>query len=183
MQLHRQGNFANKTSVFQHQIYNIGSSLSTSDTQFQTILTLLQGEGTSIMFWIRPSSQGGSADYGLSLLEENLELSQVNYITDDSGLAIFQILPERFCRSFFIADHFPGSFRSNVVYILPFSLQPQLSAADGSDIGYLTLNNNNVLMLTSGASGTNGPYSLVVFVKTAAFLTEDSMGNVTLSYQ
>jgi len=53
MQLHRRGNFVNKTSVYQHQIYNIGSSLSTAaDTQFQTILTSLQGEATSIMFWI-----------------------------------------------------------------------------------------------------------------------------------
>jgi len=181
MQLHRRGNFFNNASVFQHQIYNIGSSLSTADTQFQTTLTLLQGE-LSIMLWIRPSSQGGSTDYGLGPLEENLGLSQVNYITDDSGLAIFQSLPERFCRRFFIADHFPGSFRSNVVHLLPFSLQPGLSATDGSDIGHLTLNNNN-LTLTSGAAGSNGPYSLVVFVKTAAFLTEDSMGNVTLSYQ
>jgi len=131
MQLHRRGNFVNKTSVYQHQIYNIGSSLSTADTQFQTILTSLQGEASSIMFWIRPSSQGGLTDYGLGLLEENLELSQVNYITDDSGLAIFQSLPERFCRRFFIADHYPGSFRSNVIYMLPFSLQPCLSAADG----------------------------------------------------
>jgi len=57
MQLHRRGNFVNKTSVYQHQIYNIGSSLSTEDTQFQTILTSLQGEASSIMFWIRPSSQ------------------------------------------------------------------------------------------------------------------------------
>jgi len=86
-----------------------------ADTQFQTILTLLQGEATSVMFWIRPSSQGGSTDYGLALLEENLEPSQVNYITDESSLAIFQSLPERFCRRFFIADHYPGSFRSNVV--------------------------------------------------------------------
>jgi len=62
MQLHRRGNFVNKTSVHQHQIYNIGSSLSTVGTQFQTILTLLQGEASSIMFWIRPSSQGGSTD-------------------------------------------------------------------------------------------------------------------------
>jgi len=135
------------------------------------------------MFWIRPSSQGGSTNYGLGLLEENLELSQVNHITDGSGLAIFQSLPERFCRRFFIADHYPGSFRSNVIYMLPFSLQPGLSSADGSDIGHLNLNNNNVLTLTSGDAGTNGPYSLVVFVKTAAFLTEDSLGNVTLSYQ
>jgi len=64
------------------------------DTQFQTILTLLQGEASSIMFWIRPSSQGGSPDYGLGLLKKNLELSQVNYITDDSGLAILQSLLE-----------------------------------------------------------------------------------------
>jgi len=120
-QLHRRGNFVNKTSVFQNQIYNIGSSLSTADTQFQTILTSLQGEATSVMFWIRPSSQGGLTDYGLGLLEENLELIQVNYITDDSGLAIFQSLPERFCRRFFIADHYPGSFRTNFVYMLPFS--------------------------------------------------------------
>jgi len=71
-----------------------------------------------------------------------------------------------------------------VVYMLPFSLQPHLSSADGSDIGHLNLNNNNsILTLTSGAAGTNGPYSLVVFVKTTAFLTEDSLGNVTLSYQ
>jgi len=110
-QLHRRGNFVNKTSVFQNQIYNIGSSLSKADTQFQTILTSLQGEATTIMFWIRPSSQGGLTDYGLGLLEENLELSQVNYIMDDSGLAIFQSLPERFCRRFFIADQHPGSFR------------------------------------------------------------------------
>jgi len=65
MQLHRRGNFVNKTSVYQHQIYNIGSSLSTADIQFQTILASLQGEASSIMFWIRPSSQGGSTDYGL----------------------------------------------------------------------------------------------------------------------
>jgi len=107
----------------------------------------------------------------------------VNYITEDSGLAIFQSLPERFCRRFFIADHYPGSFRSNVVYMLPFSLQPQPSAADGSDIGHLNLNNNNVLTLTSGAAGTYGPYSLTVFLKTPAFLTEDSLGNASLSYQ
>jgi len=61
--------------------------------------------------------------------------------------------------------------------MLPFSLQPQLSGADGSDIGH------NNLTLTSGGAGANGPYSLVVFVKTAAFLTEDSSGNVSLSYQ
>jgi len=66
------------------KIHNIGSSLSMADTQFQTILTLLQGEATSIIFWIRPSSQGGSTDYGLGLLEE-----PVNYITDENGLAIF----------------------------------------------------------------------------------------------
>jgi len=48
---------------------------------------------------------------------------------------------------------------------------------------HLTLNNNNNLTLTSGAAEANGPYSLVVFVKTAAFLTEDSQGNITLSYQ
>jgi len=84
------------------------------------------------MFWIRPSSQGGLT---LGLLEENLELSQVNCITDDSSLAIFLSLPERFCRRFFITDHYPVPFRSNVVDMLPFSLQPQLSAADGSDIG------------------------------------------------
>jgi len=109
-------------------------------------------------------------------------LSQVNYIMDDSGLAIFQSLPERFCRRF-IADHYPGSFRSSAVYMLSFSLQPCLSSADGSGIGHLTLNNNYNLTLTSGAAGMNGPYSLIVFVKTAAFLTEDSVGNVTLSYQ
>jgi len=85
-----------------------------ADTQFQTILTLFQGEATSIMLWIRPSSQGGSTNYGLSLLEENLGLIQVNYIMDDSGLAIFQSLPERFCRKFFIADHYLGSFRRNI---------------------------------------------------------------------
>jgi len=151
MQLHRRGNFVNKTSVFQWQICNIGSSLSTVDTQFQTILTLLQGEASSIMFWIRLISQGSSTDY--SLLEENLELSQVNYITDDSSLAIFQSLPERLCRRFFIADHYPVSFRSNIVYMLPFSLQPCLSSADGSDFGHLNLNNNNILTLTSGAAG------------------------------
>jgi len=67
--------------------------------------------------------------------------------------------------------------------MLPFSLQPRLSSADGSDIGHLNLNNHNFLTLTSGAAGTNSPYSLVVFVKTAAFLTGDFMGNVTLSYQ
>jgi len=67
--------------------------------------------------------------------------------------------------------------------MLPFSLQCRLSAADGSDIGHLNLNNNNVLTLTSGGAGANDPYSLVVFVKTAAFLTEDSSGNVSLSYQ
>jgi len=59
-----------------------------------------------------------------------------------------------------------------------------LSSADGSDIGHSNLNdNNNDVTLTSGAASTNGPYSLVVFVKTAAFLTEDSSGNVGLSYQ
>jgi len=94
MQLHKRGNFVNKTSVHQHQINNIGSSLTTADTQFQTILTLLQGEGTSFMFRIRPSSQGGLTDYDLGRVEANLELSQVNYITDDSGLSIFQSLPE-----------------------------------------------------------------------------------------
>jgi len=67
--------------------------------------------------------------------------------------------------------------------MLPFSLQPCLSAIDGSDIGHLNINNNNVLTLTSGAAGTNGPYCLIVFVKTAAFLTEDSSGNLSLSYQ
>jgi len=56
---------------------------------FFGILISLQGEGTSM---IRPSSQG-LTDYGLGLFEENLELRQVNYITDDSGLAIFQSLP------------------------------------------------------------------------------------------
>jgi len=56
--------------------------------------------------------------YCLGLLEENLELSQVNYITDDSGLVIFQSLLERFCRRFFVSDHYPGSFRSNVIYML-----------------------------------------------------------------
>jgi len=44
MQLHRRANLVNKTFVFQWQIYNIVSSLSTADTQFQTILTSLQGE-------------------------------------------------------------------------------------------------------------------------------------------
>jgi len=63
-QLHRRGNCVNKSSVYQHQIYNIGSSLSMEDTQFQTILTSLQGEATSNMFWIRPSSQDGLTDYG-----------------------------------------------------------------------------------------------------------------------
>jgi len=77
MQLHRQGTFVNKTSVYQHQIYGIGSSLTTADTHFQTSM---QGEATSIMFWIRPSSQGGLTDYGQGLLEESLELRQVNYI-------------------------------------------------------------------------------------------------------
>jgi len=119
----------------------------------------------------------------LGLLEENLELSQVNYITDENSLSIFQSLPERFCRRFFVSGHYLWPFRSNVVYMLPFSLQPQLSAADGLDIEHLNLNNNNNLSLTNGAAGTNGPYSLLVFVKTAAFLTEDYMGNVTLSYQ
>jgi len=38
LQLHRRGNFVNKTSVYQHQIYNIGSSLSTVDTQFKPFL-------------------------------------------------------------------------------------------------------------------------------------------------
>jgi len=113
MQLHRRGNFVYKTSVFQFQTHNIGTSLSMADTQFQTILTSLQGEATSIMFWIRPSSQGRSTNYCLSLLE----------LTDESGLAILQGLPERFCRRFFIGDHYPGSFRSNIVYMLPFSLQ------------------------------------------------------------
>jgi len=129
MQLHRRGDFVNKTSAYQHQIFNIGSSLN-NVYQLIHIITSLQGEATIIMFWIRPSSQGGSTDYGLGLLQENLELSQVNYITDESGLAILQSLPERFCRRFFIADHFPGSFRSNVVYMLPFSLQPRLLQMD-----------------------------------------------------
>jgi len=86
MQLHRRGNFVNKTSVYQHQIYNIGSSLSIyseADTQFQTILTSLQGEATSIMFWIRPSSQGGSTDSDIGHL--NLNNNNNNILTLTSG--------------------------------------------------------------------------------------------------
>jgi len=64
-----------------------------------------------------------------------------------------------------------------------FICHPLLSATDGSDIGHLNLNNKNNLTFTSGAAGTNGPYSLVVFVKTAAFLIEDCQGNISLSYQ
>lgn len=182
MQIHRKGNFVNKTSVYQHQIYNIRSSLSSANTQFQTILTSLQGEITSLIFWIRPSTQGGLTNYGLSLLEENLELSQVNYITDDQGLSIFQSLDEIFCRKFFPADHYPGGFRDNICYIFSFSLQLRLSSMNGSDVGHLGMNNNNVLMLTSGSAGSNGPYSLVVLAKTAAFLAKDQNSNVTLSY-
>jgi len=70
-----------------------------------------------------------------------------------------------------------------MLFICCLSLSSLDSAADGSDIGHLNFKNNNFLTLTSGAAGTNGPYSLVVFVKTAAFLTKDSSGNVSLSYQ
>jgi len=72
---------------------------------------------------------------------------------------------------------------SNLIYLFPFSLQPRQSTHDGSDIGYLTMNGNNVLTLQTSAAGANGPYSLVVIVGTQAFLTEDQQGNCTLSYQ
>jgi len=130
------------------------------------------------MFWIRPSSQGGSTDYGLGLLEENFELSQVNYITDDSGLAIFQRDSVEGSSSLIIIQ----GHLEVTLFIYYLSLSSLDSAADGSDIGHLNLNNNNNLTLTNGAAGTNGPYNLVVFVKTAAFLIEDSMGNVALSF-
>jgi len=54
--MQRRGSLVNKTFIYQHQIYNIGSSLTTADTKFQTIL-------------------------------------------------------------FFIAHHYPGSFRSNVLNV------------------------------------------------------------------
>jgi len=69
-------------------VYNIGSSLTRADKQFQTILTSLQLLSCSGL----DQALRGSTDYGLGLLEENLELSQVN--SDGSGLAIFQSLPE-----------------------------------------------------------------------------------------
>jgi hypothetical protein len=64
LSIHRQGNFVNKLSVYQNQVYNIGTSLSPASTQFQQILTSFQGEASSILFWIRPSSLGNSTDYG-----------------------------------------------------------------------------------------------------------------------
>ncbi len=61
-------------------------------------------------------------------------------------------------------------------------MQPRQSTADGSDIGYLKLNGNNVLTLQTGPAGTEGPYSLIVICKTQAFTIEDSNGNVSLNY-
>jgi len=131
MQLHRRCNFVNKTTVWQFQTYSIGSSLTMADTQFQAILTSLQREATSIMFRIRPSSQGMFTDYGLGLLEENLELIQVNYITDDSGLAILRLTFNLLFLVLFILEvNTFSACKTKVSFILFFSrLVPKLGEA------------------------------------------------------
>jgi len=68
LSIHRQGNFVNKCSVYQLQVYNIGTSLSSLSTQIQQILLSFQGQASSILFWIRPSTLGGSTDLVMALL-------------------------------------------------------------------------------------------------------------------
>jgi len=144
--IHRQGNFVNKCSVYQLQVYNIGTSLASLSTQIQQIL--LSGQASSILFWIRPSTLGGSTDYGLAQLEENVELAQIISLTDDKGQnAMSQNMPARISSEIFVNKFYPGSFLSNLIYLLPFLLQPRQSTHDGLDIGYLTMNGSNVLTL------------------------------------
>jgi len=102
-------------------------------------------------------------------------------LTDDKGTS--QNMPARISSKIFVNKFYPGLFLSNYVYLLPFSLQPRQSTHDGSDIGYLTMNGNNILTLQTSAAAANGPYSLVVIVRTQAFLTKDQQRNCTLSYQ
>jgi len=184
LSIHRQGNFVNKCSVYQLLVYNIGTSLSSSSTQIQQILLSFQGQASSILFWIRPSTLGGSTDYSLAQLEENVELAQIISLTNDEGYnTTSQNMPARISSEIFVNEFYPGSFLSNLIYLLLFSLQPRQSTHDGSDISYLTMNGNNVLTLQTLAAAANGPYSLDVIVRTQAFLTKDQQGNCTLSYQ
>jgi len=146
LSIYRQGNFVNKCSVYQLQVYNIGTSLASLSTQIQQILLSFQGQASSILFWIRPSTLGGSTDYGLAQLEENVELAQIISLTGDKGQnARSQNMPARISSEIFVNKFYPGLFLSNLIYLLPFSLQPRQSTHNGSDIGYLNMNGNNVL--------------------------------------
>jgi len=111
-------------------------------------------------------------------------LAQIISLTDDKGQnATSQNMSARISSEIFVNKFYPGSSLSNYVYLLPFSLQSRQSCHDGSDIGYLTLNGNNAITLQTSAAASNGPSSLVVIVRTQAFLTKDQQGNSMLSYQ
>jgi len=111
-------------------------------------------------------------------------LAQIISLTNNKGQkATPQNMPAKISSEIFVNKFYPGLLLSNYIYLLPFSLQPGQSSHDGADIGYLTMNGNNTLTLQTSAAASNGPYSLVVIVRTQAFLTKDQQGNCTLSYQ
>jgi len=146
-------------------------------TQIQQILLSFQGQASSILFWIRPSTLGGSTDYGLAQLEENVELAQIISLTNDKGQnATSQNMPARISSEIFVNEFYPELFLINLIYLLPFLLQPRQSTHDGSDIGYLTMNGNNVSTLQTSAAAANGPYSLVVIEQDNLQLLESLLG-------
>jgi len=92
LSIHHQGNFVNKCNVYQSQVYNIRTSLASSSTQIQQILSSFQGQASFISFWIRPSTLGGSTNYSLSSLEENVELSHLFCFSLDNQVMTVLIL-------------------------------------------------------------------------------------------
>jgi len=77
------------------QYWNISIIFVYSDSA-DFIIISRTGKLLSILFWIRPSTLGGSTGYGLAQLEEKVELAQIISLTDDKGQnATSQNMPAR----------------------------------------------------------------------------------------
>ena len=182
MRVHRSGTFVSKCETWQFQRFPLGSTLS-ANTQIQQLLQGMNGECSSLFFFIRPSLLNGSTQYGSNVLENTIQISQISQLTDEYGSnALTQNLDEIIPRVLYPLDLYPGSFRNYYLYVIPFALQPHLASSKSSDIGYLKINGNNLLVLTTGAApSVPGPYKLFIGARMKSFITLDKDGNAQVN--
>jgi hypothetical protein len=171
LKLHQAAPFVMRCETFQQQIITLGNLPASGSIQ-QTLTGMGIGIASQLLWFIRPTSATG-ANY----FENNYAQGYLTSFTDDKNTIIANSLPPNFLSTLLTSDY-EGSFRSNAVYMLPWTLSGKASS-EGLDVGGVILSNTNSWTVqTIAATANSQDVIFMAKLKSVFILTPD--GNLTV---